>query len=158
MLTHCGLVTPYSGIWHQATIRTNGDFTGNAKDIYLWYEFANYWFNITNASYRGQCFQYKVITWKHFSRYWPFVREFTGHRWSPRTKPVARSFNVLICAWKNGWVNNCKAGDLRRRRVHYDVTVMLIYVPAVSGARLNNGLLPLVIKSKWGMILYKISI
>ena len=31
----------------------------------------------------------------------------------------------LICAWINGWVNNRKAGDLRRRRAHYDVTVMI---------------------------------
>ena len=30
----------------------------------------------------------------------------------------------LICVWINGWVNNCEAGDLRRRRVHYDVIVM----------------------------------
>ena len=31
----------------------------------------------------------------------------------------------LICVWINGWVNNREAGDLRRRRAHYDVTVML---------------------------------
>ena len=31
----------------------------------------------------------------------------------------------LICAWINGWVNNGEAGDLRRHRVHYDVTIML---------------------------------
>ena len=30
----------------------------------------------------------------------------------------------LICAWLNGWVNNCDAGDLRRHRGHYDVTIM----------------------------------
>ena len=30
----------------------------------------------------------------------------------------------LICAWMNGWVNNREAGDLRRHRAHYDVTVM----------------------------------
>ena len=30
----------------------------------------------------------------------------------------------LICAWINDWVNNRKAGDLRRHRAHYDVTVM----------------------------------
>ena len=30
----------------------------------------------------------------------------------------------LICAWMNGWVNNRKAGDLRRHRSHYDVSVM----------------------------------
>ena len=31
----------------------------------------------------------------------------------------------LICAWMNGWVNNREAGDLRRPRTHFDVTVML---------------------------------
>ena len=30
----------------------------------------------------------------------------------------------LICAWTNGWANNRDAGDLRRHRAHYDVTVM----------------------------------
>ena len=30
----------------------------------------------------------------------------------------------LICAWINCWVNNGEAGDLRRHRAHYDVTVM----------------------------------
>ena len=30
----------------------------------------------------------------------------------------------LICAWINGWVNNNKAGNLRRHHAHYDVTVM----------------------------------
>ena len=39
---------------------------------------------------------------------------------------VARNFQMfsLICAWTNGWVNNQDAGDLRRHRDHYDVTVM----------------------------------
>ena len=31
----------------------------------------------------------------------------------------------LICAWINGWVNNREAGELRRHRAHYDVTVMI---------------------------------
>ena len=31
----------------------------------------------------------------------------------------------LIWAWINGWVTNYEAGDLRRHRAHYDVTVML---------------------------------
>ena len=30
----------------------------------------------------------------------------------------------LICVWINGWVNNRKAGDLRRYRAHYDATVI----------------------------------
>ena len=31
----------------------------------------------------------------------------------------------LICTWINGWVNNREAGDLRRRRTHYNVIVMI---------------------------------
>ena len=59
-----------------------------------------------------------VIKWKHFPPYWPFVRGI--HRqWRG-----ALMF-YLICAWINDWVNNCKAGDLRRHRGHYDVTVMV---------------------------------
>ena len=30
----------------------------------------------------------------------------------------------LICVWINGWVNNRKAGGLRRYRAHYDFIVM----------------------------------
>ena len=32
----------------------------------------------------------------------------------------------LICVWINGWVNNRKAGDLRRYSAHYDVIVMYL--------------------------------
>ena len=31
----------------------------------------------------------------------------------------------LICAWINAWVNNREAGDLKRRRTHYIVIVMI---------------------------------
>ena len=44
--------------------------------------------------------------------------EYTGHRWCG-----ALMFS-LICVWINGWVNNREAGDLRRHRAHYEVTVM----------------------------------
>ena len=68
-----------------------------------------------------------VIKWKHFPRYWPFVR---GIHRSPVKSPHkgqwrgALTFS-LICARINGWVNKRKAGDLRRYRVHYDVIVMI---------------------------------
>ena len=57
-----------------------------------------------------------VIKWKHFSRYWPFVR---GIHRSPRNSPHKDQWRgalmfSLICAWINGWVNNREAGDLRR--------------------------------------------
>ena len=69
-----------------------------------------------------------VFKWKHFPRYWPYVRGI--HRslisvYSPpkRHRRGALMFS-LICAWINGWINNREAGDLRRYRAHYDVTVM----------------------------------
>ena len=34
----------------------------------------------------------------------------------------------LICAWTNGWAITRDAGDLRRHRTHYDVTVMAAIV------------------------------
>ena len=67
-----------------------------------------------------------VIKWKHFPRYWPFVRRI--HR-SPVNSPHKGQWRgalmfSLICIWINGWVNNCEADDLRCYRAHYDVTVM----------------------------------
>ena len=55
----------------------------------------------------------------------PLCGEFTCHRWIPLTKGcVGVWVSSLIYAWINGWVNNREAGDLRRHRAHYDVTVM----------------------------------
>ena len=68
-----------------------------------------------------------VIIWKHFPSYWTFVREFNCSRWIPQWR--AALVVSLICVWMNGWVNNREAGDLRRYRVHYDVTVMATYAP-----------------------------
>ena len=67
-----------------------------------------------------------VIKWKHFPRYWPFVRRI--HR-SPVNSPHKGQWRgalifSLICVWINGWVNNREVGDMRRYRAHYDVTVM----------------------------------
>ena len=42
----------------------------------------------------------------------------------PTQKPVTRGFDVFVCSWINGWVNNGEAGGLRHHLTHYDVTVM----------------------------------
>ena len=68
----------------------------------------------------------EVIKWKHFPRNWPSVR---GIHRSPVNSPHKSQWRgalifSLICVWINGWVNNGEAGDLRRYRAHYDVTVM----------------------------------
>ena len=67
-----------------------------------------------------------VMKWKHFPRYWPFIR---GIHWSPVDSPHkvhlrgALIFS-LICAWTNGCANNRDTGDLRRHGAHCDVIVM----------------------------------
>ena len=43
----------------------------------------------------------------------------------PSQRPVTRMF-PLVCAWANGQTNNRDAGDLRRHRNHYGVTVLII--------------------------------
>ena len=67
-----------------------------------------------------------VTKWKHFSRYWPFVR---GIHRSPVNFPHKGQWRgalmfSLICTLINNWVSNREAGDLRRYRAHYDVIVM----------------------------------
>ena len=67
-----------------------------------------------------------VIKWKHFPRYWPFVR---GIHRSPVNSPLKGQWRgalmfSLIRVWINYWVNNRQAGDLRRHRAHYHVIVM----------------------------------
>ena len=69
-----------------------------------------------------------VIKWKHFPRYWPFLRRI--HR-SPVNSPHKGQWRgalmfSLIWTWINSWVNNPEAGDLRRHRAHCDVIVMNI--------------------------------
>ena len=67
-----------------------------------------------------------VVKWKHFPRYWPFMR---GIHRPPMNSPHKGQWRgallfSLICAWTNGWGNHRNAGDLRCYRAHYDVTVM----------------------------------
>ena len=87
---------------------------------------AFYWFDDTHRGRRIAIFRDDVIKWKHFRRYWPFVR---GIHWSAVNSPHKGQWRgalmfSFVCAWINGWVNNREAGDLRRHRDHYDVTVV----------------------------------
>ena len=56
----------------------------------------------------------------------PLCGEFSGHWWIPLTN--ASDAELWCFIWStpkiNGSVNNREAGDLRRDRTHYDVTVM----------------------------------
>ena len=79
-----------------------------------------------------------VTKWKHFPRYWPFVR---GIHRSPVNSPHKGQWRgalmfSLICAWTNGWVNNRDAGDLRRYCAHYDVIVIYFSRPVMFWSRI----------------------
>ena len=51
--------------------------------------------------------------------------EFTGHGEFPAQRPVTRSFDVFFDLHLDKWlISNREAGDLRRHRTHYDITVM----------------------------------
>ena len=76
-----------------------------------------------------------VIKWKHFPRYWPFVRRIHRSLGNSPHKGQWRGALMfsLICVWINGWVNNRGAGDLRRNQTHYDVIVMELRLEAITG-------------------------
>ena len=86
-----------------------------------------------------------VIKWKHFPRYWPFVRGI--HRFPVNSPPKGQWRGALmfsfVCAWINGWVGNREAGDLRCHRAHFDVIVM--------GEPFKIIKLPLYLKWTWGV-------
>ena len=71
-------------------------------------------------------------------RYWPFV---WGIRRSPVNSPHKGQWRgallfSLICTQINGWVNNHKAGDLRRHGGHYEVTVIPASMCSISALTL----------------------
>ena len=75
-----------------------------------------------------------VIKWKHFPRYWPFVR---GIHRPPVNSPHKGQWRravifSLIRAWTNDWVRNRGASDLRRHGAHYDVTVMFFRIAPLA--------------------------
>ena len=89
----------------------------------------------------GTLFHDGVIKWKHFPRYWPFVR---GIHRSPVNSPHKGQWRgalmlSLIYAWINDWVNNREAGDLRRQHGHYDVIVMHISGILWGGIQVTGG-------------------
>ena len=82
---------------------------------------------LDKQSSAASCMHDDVIKWKDFPRYWPFVRGI--HRFPVNSPHKGQWRGALmfssICVWINRWVNNPEAGNLRRYRAHYDVTVMV---------------------------------
>ena len=82
---------------------------------------------LSTPSKTNICMHDDVIKWKHFPRYWPFVRRIHRSPVNSLHKGQWRGAFMfsLIYAQINLWVNNREAGDLRRYRAHYDVIVMI---------------------------------
>ena len=78
-----------------------------------------------------------VIKWKHFPRYWPFVR---GIHRSPVTKASHAEFWCFLWSAPEQTTEqtvNRDAGDLRRNHSHYDVTVITQRERSVGGILLG---------------------
>ena len=75
-----------------------------------------------------------VIKWKHFPRYWPFVREIHRSTVNSSYKGQWRGALMFSLIWAriNRLVNNREAGDLRRYRAHFDVIVMVYLNPNLT--------------------------
>ena len=128
--------------WHNGSRFSHRNHLVSLEIFQRWRLVMPYDVNIgsgTKPSKRIIIFHDDVIKWKHFPRYWPFVR---GIHRSPVNSPHVGQWRgalifSLICARINGWVNNREAGDLRRHRAHNDVIVMyylsrLQFVKAVA--------------------------
>ena len=84
-----------------------------------WFE-ATLYTGIWSGSFSGlRCILQVYSWWRHQ------IETFSGEFPAQSQWREALVFS-LIWAWINGWVNNHEAGDLRRHRAHYDVTVMFL--------------------------------
>ena len=82
-----------------------------------------------------------VIKWKHFPRYWPFVRGIHRSPVNSQHKGQWRGALMfsLICAGINDWVNNREAGDLRRYCAHYYAIIMIMNAVVIGWAYDETG-------------------
>ena len=109
------------------------------KPIPLNLEQTDTWFLVPRPGYSGRS-RLTMMTSSNgniFRATGPLCGEFTGHRWIPRTKASdAELWCFLRSAhWINGWANTREAGDLRRHRAHYDVTVILLLANFSEGTQ-----------------------
>ena len=116
-----------------ATFQIGGTLRSLAKSIYSYkYSEVSKSTNMASSRKKGKCVMIIQIRW--FSK-----RTCPGYAWWRHqmetfsallaiyagNSPVSGALIFsLICVWINGRVNNREAGDLRRYRAHYDVSVM----------------------------------
>ena len=103
---------PCISIFHRRSLYTFYYVTWNQyRQTNVWLEGRKIWW------------RHQMETFSTLLAFWAGTSPATGEFASQR--PVTRSFDVFFnLRWINGSVNNGEAGDLRRHRAHYDVTVM----------------------------------
>ena len=85
-----------------------------------------------------------------------FLLKALNKRWpvdSPH-KSQWRGALMFCLIWINGWVNNRDAGDLRRHRAHYDITVMAKRGPIIFAKLLTTSYIRLWEGQNSGCVLY----
>ena len=111
----------YRSSWQEFSVGVCNSLVPNAPQVI---DRTNTWWS-RSLTYNGGNHD-DVIKWKHFPRYWPFVRGI--HRLTVNSPHKGQWRGALmfslICTRINTWVNNHEADDLRRHRAHYDVIVM----------------------------------
>ena len=114
-LPHRKVHLPLPGLWRHCVIFVDEIITGPRGFVMQWL----WWYGSTDC--RVGCFVVHddVMKCKHFPCFWPFE---WGIDRSPVNSPHKGQWRG---AWTNGWVNNRDAGDLRRHRARYDVTIMI---------------------------------
>ena len=92
------------------------------------------------------CHMAKIsLRWRHqmetFSALLAFVRGIQRSPVNSLPKGQWRGalLSSLIYTWINGWVNNGEAGDLRRHRAHYNVTVMTVRLAKFNSCGIKMG-------------------
>ena len=135
--------------WYRA--KTCYVVLGNIKNTRHWDDTGKWepslYLCIVLCAFAYESFHDDVIQWKHFPRYWPFVR---GIHRSPVNSPHKGQWRgalmfSLICARINGWVNNREAGDLRHHRTHYNVTVMLFLQKVTCKCHISTRLVIIIV-------------
>ena len=121
MMVQCTcFIYPY--VYHKPCGFISRDLVSFSPD--LWYHSLHIWpiYHFCSIPY---CHE-DVMKWKHFPRYWPYVK---GIQQWPMNSPHRGQWRgalmfSLICHWTNDWTSHRDAGDLRHHPAHYDVIVI----------------------------------
>ena len=91
----------------------------------------NRWIPLKRGQQRGKGFHTITSWWRHQMETFSALLALGGGN-SPITGEFTKASDaecwcfLWSAPWINGWVNTRNAGDLRRKRAHYDIIVMFI--------------------------------